>query len=160
MYAVIEGERVKVERIDFFQSSFAIFIKDSETTEKMVPSSKIDSIEHLPQIYKSAANKEKRPKLGNSNNQLKKLLWKLDREIWAKVEVHEATQSWGREQSGILINEYTDGILSAADEVINTTQDYLVHLSGQEVVCKIDNTDLVSKMLSAIEKYKALKISK
>lgn len=34
---------------------------------------------------------------------LKKLCWKLDREIWAKVEVHEATQSWGREQSAIAI---------------------------------------------------------
>jgi len=37
---------------------------------------------------------------------LKNLVWKLDREIWAKVETHEATTSWGREQSGILIIEF------------------------------------------------------
>jgi len=37
---------------------------------------------------------------------LKNLVWKLDREVWAKVEAHEATTSWGREQSGILIIEF------------------------------------------------------
>lgn len=37
---------------------------------------------------------------------LKEIVWKLDRDIWAKVETHEATQSWGREQSAKLILEY------------------------------------------------------
>ena len=33
------------------------------------------------------------------------LCWKLDRDIWAKVEAKEATTSWGREQSAIAICE-------------------------------------------------------
>lgn len=37
---------------------------------------------------------------------LNKIVWMLDRDVWAKVEAHEATQSWGREQSGKLILEY------------------------------------------------------
>lgn len=42
------------------------------------------------------------------NDKLKQLVWKLDREIWAKVEAHEATTSWGREQSAYLIQQYAD----------------------------------------------------
>jgi len=45
------------------------------------------------------------------NEKLKALVWKLDREIWAKVEKQEATTSWGREQSAILIQQYTDELL-------------------------------------------------
>ncbi len=40
------------------------------------------------------------------DSKLKELVWRLDREVWAKVEVHEATQSWGREQTAKLIIEY------------------------------------------------------
>jgi len=35
---------------------------------------------------------------------LRNLCLKLDREVWAKVEAHIATQSWGREQSGFIDN--------------------------------------------------------
>lgn len=37
---------------------------------------------------------------------LKNLVWRLDREIWAKVESKEATTSWGREQSALLILKF------------------------------------------------------
>jgi len=40
------------------------------------------------------------------DNKLKSLVWKLDREIWAKVEGGMATQSWGRQESARLILDY------------------------------------------------------
>lgn len=42
------------------------------------------------------------------NEQLKVLVWELDREIWAKVESKEATTSWARQESAKLIQEYSD----------------------------------------------------
>lgn len=42
------------------------------------------------------------------NEKLKALVWKLDREIWARVEKQDATTSWGREQSAKLIQQYAD----------------------------------------------------
>lgn len=41
----------------------------------------------------------------NASKSMKALCWKLDRDIWAKVEAKEATTSWGREQSAIAICE-------------------------------------------------------
>lgn len=42
------------------------------------------------------------------NEQLKALVFKLDREIWALVEKGEATVSWARQESAKLIQLYSD----------------------------------------------------
>ena len=40
------------------------------------------------------------------NEQLKNLVWELDRRIWASVTNGEATASWGRQESAKMIEEY------------------------------------------------------
>lgn len=94
MYAHIDGVKVKVERIDFFNSTFAVFIKNTETTEEMVVNTKIDSLDYINLSDL------------NSTPSLRSLCLKIDRDIWAKVESHECTQSWGREQTGLLILDF------------------------------------------------------
>ncbi len=42
----------------------------------------------------------------NSTPSLRSLCLKLDREVWAKVESKECTQSWGREQTGLMIIDF------------------------------------------------------
>lgn len=37
---------------------------------------------------------------------LRNLCWKIDRDVWAKVESGQCTTSWGREQTGLLILDF------------------------------------------------------
>jgi len=105
IYAHIDGVKIKVERIDFFNSTFAVFVKETATTEKMIPNTKIESLD-----YQNLTDL-------NSIPSLRSLCLKIDRKIWAKVESHECTQSWGREQTGLLILDFLKGM-----ETINRQQ--------------------------------------
>lgn len=51
---------------------------------------------------------------------LRNLCWKIDRDVWAKVESGQATTSWGREQTGLLIIDFLkeiETILSDGEKI-------------------------------------------
>ncbi len=76
---------------------------------------------------------------------LRNLCWKIDRDVWAKVESGEATTSWGREQTGLLILDF----LKEMDS-INRQQ---IEKSAKDLnECQIFLSNVKPKIVEAIEK--------
>jgi len=69
-------------------------------------------------------------------NELKTLVQKLDREIWGAVESGQMSQSLARQESGKLIEEYTQSLrsqLEAIEKICITSGP----LTAEEIVDKI-----------------------
>jgi len=79
---------------------------------------------------------------------LRQLCWRIDREIWAKVEVHEATQSWGREQTGLLILDFLKEIQTEEQKTIQQLQSRIAELEEQR-------ERLIAELMNAEDKLKS-----
>ena len=77
-------------------------------------------------------------------SELKSLVWKLDRRIWAKVSCHEATQSWGRQESAKLILDYYETIKrqQSANSAVNLEQPEAKIESHSDQMIHIMNRDM------------------